>query len=126
MSLENGNEPGRSDVSRRPMNITRRNEWLFLTALCILATALCLILSKIYFNSSYFEPDGVSYLFQAKLFAQGRLYAPAPPENGFSPSPHINIDNGKWYSIYPFGHALILTPGVWLGIPLLIPSLLTG
>jgi len=72
---------------------------------------LSLLLSWLYFDLSYFEPDTVSYLFQAKLFARGKLCLPAPPEYGFSPSPHINILNGKWYSKYPFGNALMLTPG---------------
>lgn len=92
----------------------------------ILGVLLSVLLSGIYFHFSYFEPDTVSYLFQAKLFAEGKLSVPAPPEYGFSSSPHINILNGKWYSKYPFGNALMLTFGVLINAPWLIPALATG
>ena len=92
----------------------------------ILGVLLSIILSGIYLNFSYFEPDTVSYLFQAKLFAEGKISVPAPPEYGFSSSPHINILNGKWYSKYPFGNALMLMFGVFVNAPWLIPALATG
>lgn len=91
-----------------------------------LGAALCVLLSWLYFDLSYFEPDTASYLFQAKLFAKGKICEKAPPDYGFSPSPHINILNGKWYSKYPFGNALMLTPGVLLNAPWLMPALATG
>ena len=109
----------------------------------ILGVLLSIILSGIYLNFSYFEPDTASYLFQAKLFAQGKISLPVPPqtidgevtleanglpmpEYGLSPSPHINMLNGKWYSKYPFGNALMLMFGVFVNAPWLIPALATG
>ncbi len=109
----------------------------------ILGVLLSIILSGIYLNFSYFEPDTASYLFQAKLFAQGKISIPVPPqtingeitiepngkpmpEYGFSPSPHINMLNGKWYSKYPFGNALMMMFGVFINAPWLIPALATG
>ena len=92
----------------------------------ILGVLLSVLLCGIYFQFSYFEPDTVSYLFQAKLFTEGKLSFPAPSEHGFSSSPHINILNGKWYSKYPFGNALMLMFGVFINAPWLIPALATG
>ena len=92
----------------------------------ILGVLLSVLLSGIYFQFNYFEPDTVSYLFQAKLFSEGKLSVPAPPEHGFSSSPHINVLNGKWYSKYPFGNALMLMFGVFINAPWLIPALATG
>ena len=92
----------------------------------ILGVLLSVLLCGIYFQFSYFEPDTVSYLFQAKLFTEGKLSFPAPPEHGFSSSPHINILNDKWYSKYPFGNALMLMFGVFINAPWLIPALATG
>ena len=109
----------------------------------ILGVILSIILSGIYLNFSYFEPDTASYLFQAKLFAQGKISVPTPiqtidgtpvqdpngkpmPEYGLSPSPHINMLNGKWSSKYPFGNALMLMFGVFFNAPWLIPALATG
>ena len=94
--------------------------------IAILGVLLSVILCGIYFEFSYFEPDTVSYLFQAKLFAEGKLSVPAPPEHGFSSSPHINVLNGKWYSKYPFGNALMLMFGVFINAPWFIPALATG
>ena len=92
----------------------------------ILGVLLSVLLSGIYFQFNYFEPDTVSYLFQAKLFSEGKLSVPAPPEHGFSSSPHINVLNDKWYSKYPFGNALMLMFGVFINAPWLIPALATG
>lgn len=109
----------------------------------IFGVLLSIVLSGIYLNFSYFEPDTASYLFQAKLFAQGKISLPVPPqtidgevtleanglpmpEYGLSPSPHINMLNGKWYSKYPFGNALMLMFGVFVNAPWLIPALATG
>lgn len=98
--------------------------WIIVFLICILGFAFSILLSGIYFHFLPFDSDTVSYLFQAKLFAQGKLYAPAPPEFGFSPSRHINIYNGKWYSKYPFGNSLVLTLGVLLGAPCFVPAVL--
>jgi hypothetical protein len=97
-----------------------------ITVICLLGIILSVVLSRLYFRFSYFEPDTVSYSFQAKLFARGKLSFEAPPEYGFSSSPHINILNGKWYSKYPFGNALMLTLGEFVNAHWLIPALVTG
>jgi 4-amino-4-deoxy-L-arabinose transferase-like glycosyltransferase len=90
------------------------------------AAILCAAIGALAFPTSVIDPDTASYLFQAKLFAEGRIAADAPPDFGFSPSPHINIFNGLWASKYPFGNALFLTPGVLLGVPWLMPAIATG
>ncbi len=120
-----------------------KNRPIIIIIISILGVLLSIILSGIYLNFSYFEPDTASYLFQAKLFAQGKISIPVPPqtingeitiepngkpmpEYGFSPSPHINMLNGKWYSKYPFGNALMMMFGVFINAPWLITALATG
>lgn len=66
--------------------------------------------------------DSVAQVFQARLFARGQLYAPSPPAPQFFDVPQI-INNGRWYSQYPFGHALFLMLGVLVGAPWLINPL---
>ena len=83
-------------------------------------------LSRYCFPYFAFDPDTAAYLFQAKLLAKGVLAASAPPDFGFSPSPHINIYNGLWFSKYPFGTSLFLVPGILTGVPWLMPALATG
>ncbi|HEY8173652.1 MAG TPA: glycosyltransferase family 39 protein, partial [Dehalococcoidia bacterium] len=71
-------------------------------------------------------PDELSYIFQAKVFASGHLTATPPddikPFTISNPSP-IVVHDGKWSSIYPFGHPLMLAPGEFIGAPWLIPPL---
>ena len=67
--------------------------------------------------------DEASYLFQAKLFASGHWTAPSPPVPEFFEQWHVLVVP-HYASKYPPGHALLLVPGIWLGLPGLIPVLL--
>ena len=87
--------------------------------------AMCLQIARICFPYLAFDPDSAANLFQAKLFAQGVLAAQAPPEFGFSSSPHIDIYNGLWFAKYPFGTSLFLAPGVLVGMPAIMPAIAT-
>lgn len=69
--------------------------------------------------------DEASYLLQAKLFAAGRWSAPPPPLPAFFEQAHVLLDP-SYASKYPPGHALLLAPGVLLGLPGLVPVLLSG
>lgn len=71
-------------------------------------------------------PDSVAYLFQAKYFADGRLYLPSPPDAAAFAIPHTINDGSKWYSIFPPGWPAILAIGVWLGVPWLVNPVLGG
>jgi hypothetical protein len=70
--------------------------------------------------------DSVTYLFQAKTFALGRLWVPAPPEPAAFLQEFVVVYEGRWFSKYPPGHALMLTPGVLLGAPWLVNPLCAG
>ncbi len=69
--------------------------------------------------------DSVVQLFQAKIFAAGMVEAPLPPARPFFATLHMVFDATGWYSQYPPGHSILLTPGVWLGMPWVVPVLLT-
>jgi hypothetical protein len=71
-------------------------------------------------------PDSVAYMFQAKLFASGRIYV---ENNGVIDANNIaiNVDAvGHVYSQYPFGHPLLLAIGYLINMPEIIPSLLAA
>jgi hypothetical protein len=96
----------------------------------MLATAVFAL--TLYFNYGFGShmphvPDEVSYLFQSKLLASGRLHAAPPPVQTafdfFSP-PLIRVNDGRWASIYPFGHPLVLAAGDVIHAPWLVPPLL--
>jgi hypothetical protein len=69
--------------------------------------------------------DEAAYFLQAQIFAQGRWSAPAPPISEFFEQYHVLVTPvlaGK----YPPGHSMLLTPGIWVGLPGLVPVILVG
>lgn len=101
--------------------------WLTIAAIVGSTFGVLLFLLRIYAADLPHVPDELSYLFQARLLASGRLAAPPPPVREvfdfFSP-PFIALNGDKWASIYPFGHPAMLAIGeliraVWLVPPLI-------
>ena len=69
--------------------------------------------------------DEASYLFQAKLLASGHWTAPSPPVPEFFEQFHVFVVP-RYASKYPPGHALLMVPGIWLGLPGMMPVLITA
>ncbi len=67
--------------------------------------------------------DEASYLLQAKIFAAGRWTMPPPPLPEFFEQFHVLVTPAV-ASKYPAGHALLLAPGVLLGLPGTVPVIL--
>src|SRR6185436_1059230 len=78
---------------------------------------------------SFHEPgvvhDERAYLLQAEIFAGGHWTAPAPPLSTFFEQVHVFIAPAV-FAKYPPAHALTLVPGIWLGLPGLMPAVMTG
>ncbi len=71
-------------------------------------------------------PDSAAYLFQAKIFADGGLWADAPPYVQFFMHTFLILDEGRIFTHYPFGFPAVLATGVMLGIPWLVTPVLGG
>lgn len=69
--------------------------------------------------------DEVAILLQARIFATFRWAAPSPPLPEFFEQFHVFVTPSVAPK-YPPGHALVMVPGVWLGMPGLMSVLLTG
>ena len=69
--------------------------------------------------------DEAGYVLQAQIFARGMWAAPAPPLPHFFEQFHVFV-TPVLAPKYPPGHALLLVPGVWLGVPGLVPVILNG
>lgn len=69
--------------------------------------------------------DERAYLVQARLLAHGSWTAPAPPLPIFWEMPHVFVEPAI-FAKYPPGFALLLAPGVMLGLPGLMPVLFAG
>jgi hypothetical protein len=69
--------------------------------------------------------DGTAYLTQARTFASFHLYGPRRPLPEFFDQYHMLV-TPRFLAKYPPGHSLMLVPGVWLGLPALMPVMLAG
>lgn len=69
--------------------------------------------------------DEVAMLLQARIFALFRWASPSPPLPEFFEQFHVFVTPSVAPK-YPPGHALLLVPGVWLGLPGLMSVVLTG
>lgn len=58
--------------------------------------------------------DSIVQVFQAKIFLHVAWSAPAPQHPEFFDLTFMISDQGRWFSIYPPGHALLLAAGRWL------------
>jgi hypothetical protein len=69
-------------------------------------------------------PDGYAYLFQAKLFTLGRLWAPSPEFPAFFPAPwSVDLD-GRLFTVFPPGWPMVLALGVAAGLPYFVNPVL--
>src|SRR5689334_7749873 len=76
-------------------------------------------------NATPYVHDEVALLLQARIFAQFRWAAPSPPLPEVFEQFHVFV-TPTLAPKYPPGHALLMVPGVWLGIPGLLAILMTG
>jgi 4-amino-4-deoxy-L-arabinose transferase-like glycosyltransferase len=68
--------------------------------------------------------DEAAYLFQAQVFALGRLSVPTPPYPSAYWSPFVLDYQGQRFGKYPPGYPLLLSLGVGLGAPWIVNALL--
>ena len=71
-------------------------------------------------------PDEMSYAFQGKILASGRLWLTPPPVPAAFAIDHILFHNGHWCSVYPPGWPLLLAAGWLIHAPWIMNPLLLG
>lgn len=99
------------------------SKWRFMLLLFGFTLVLTNLISFFVFQHMPRIQDSIAQLFQARIFATGRLLLDSPRFPAFFDYDHI-INNGRWYSQYPFLHSLLMVPFVLLGIPWLTNPLL--
>ena len=102
---------------------TKNRQRIFLFIIFFTPLLATLLISHFVFDQIPHVQDSIAQLFQAKIFASGRLYTTSHPLKEFFDYTHM-INNGKWYSQYPPGHALFLMFGVLLSMPWITNPLL--
>lgn len=105
--------------------IDRAGRWLApaCAAFAFLASAMIAVLVL---DRTPVVPDAVSYLFQAKYFAAGRLALPAPPELPAFAFDKMHSDGATWWAYGFPGWPAVLAMGVRLGAPWLVNPVLAG
>ena len=109
--------------------VMRPSDRAFGWGVFLAGTAWFAILSLVLFSGTPVLDDDSAALFQAKIFLSGRLRVPAPsPPEFFDQFGIISRHHGvPWLCyMYPFGHALVLLPGLALGVPWLVMPLFSG
>lgn len=116
--------------------IDRSMEWLgnHLRFVSLFTMVICAIGSVTAFQAYPLCMDEYSPVFQAEVFASGRLWAEYPPEwiEWLFPLDTRTFfivaspETGRAASWYWPGFALLLTPFTWLGVPWLLNPILTG
>ncbi|HEY3108239.1 MAG TPA: glycosyltransferase family 39 protein [Chloroflexota bacterium] len=70
--------------------------------------------------------DSVGYLFQARVFARGALWAPTPALPDFFDHEFVVRTAERWFAKYPPGFPALLALGVLAGVPWLVNPLAAG
>ena len=97
--------------------------WTFVSVAALLFLAATLLLSWILFHHLPHVTDSQSQYVGAKIIASGHLSLPSEPLRDFFDMQYM-INNGRFLSIYPPGHQLLLAVGHLLHAPWLINPLL--
>jgi 4-amino-4-deoxy-L-arabinose transferase-like glycosyltransferase len=97
-----------------------------LLLICAAAFLLTALISQGIFERIPHVEDEAAYLFQAQVFAQGRLKVPTPPYPTSYWSPFVLDFQGQRFAKYPPGYPLLLSLGVLAGEPWIVNALLAS
>jgi hypothetical protein len=120
---EDNSVPNRIPVPRRIWNVRGLVKPVLLIAL---AVSLCsLFLCRQVLGLIPHVSDEISYVFQGRILASGRLWLNPPPVPKSLAIDRILITHDRWCSVYPAGWPLLLAAGwlfhaPWLMNPLLL------
>jgi len=95
-----------------------------LLLICATAFLVAALVSQGIFERVPHVEDEAAYLFQAQVFALGRLSVPTPPYPGSYWSPFVVDYQGRRFGKYPPGYPLLLSLGVRVGAPWAVNALL--
>jgi Dolichyl-phosphate-mannose-protein mannosyltransferase len=99
---------------------------LLIVLLALFAAGTSLLISSAVLDRIPHVTDGVSYAFQGKIFASGRLFLDPPPVSALFAHENVVLDARRWCSLYPPGWPLLLALGWRIGAPWIIDPLLLG
>lgn len=92
------------------------------TGMVLLATALAayVAIALLVLSGRPLLIDEIGQLFQARIFAQGRLWLDPPLHPEFFSALHVIDFGGKYYTHFPPGGSLLMLPAVMTGAPWIV------
>ena len=109
-------QPGRS----------RRRYRLIRVALFLATVIICASIGQGWMHGIPHIEDESAYMFQARLFAAGELWADAPTHPQFFEHEHLIVQGDRWFSKYPPLFSAFLALGLLLGAPWLVNPILAA
>lgn len=106
--------------------VSRISGRVFVATLVAASALICGLLSRVLFAHNPHLVDTIAQLFQARIFAEGALTAPAPTDLEFFGASHVVLHEGRWFSQYPPGHPALLAIGLVLGVPWIVNPILAA
>lgn len=106
-----------------PVPVGRR-EALVVALLALFAGGVSLAISSAALERIPHVTDGVSYSFQARLFASGRMWLDPPALPQLFTHENIVLDEHRWCALYPPGWPLLLAIGWMVGAPWVLGPLM--
>jgi hypothetical protein len=98
----------------------------FCVATAVAVTLVSSLLSWFVYQNHPHIPDEVSYLYQARTFAAGKVALPAPPAPAGFDVDLMTYEKDRWFSPVPPGWPAVLTLGELAGAPWLVDPVLGG
>ena len=99
---------------------------LLVAGLALFAAAVSAFLGQRVFGWVPHVADGISYAFQGKIFAAGRLWLDPPLVPDAFKTQNVLLSDTRWCGIYPPGFPLLLAVGWLAGAPFLVNPVLLG
>ncbi|MEW6237927.1 MAG: hypothetical protein AB1656_21270, partial [Candidatus Omnitrophota bacterium] len=100
-----------------------RKDAMILLAVLLAAAALALAINQYALNNFPNSADEHANLFQAQIFAMGKLTVPAHPQQPYISPFYIVARLDRVFSIFPPGWPAILSLGVMAGAPQIVNPL---
>ncbi|HYN81243.1 MAG TPA: glycosyltransferase family 39 protein [Gemmatimonadaceae bacterium] len=92
----------------------------------VIVTIVAAILSVVSYERHPHIPDEVAYVLNARYFAAGMLYMPAPPVPAAFDVDLMQLTPTQWFSSMPPGWPAVLAIGSRVNLPWLVNPLLAG
>ncbi len=104
----------------------RRSRWVADAALGGAVAITCAAVSRLVLSARPLLIDEIIQLYQARIFASGRLWLPLPAHPEFTSAMHLLDWQGKVFGQFPAGGPAMLMLGVLVGAAWLVGPVCTG